>query len=73
MKSQLEIRIAPSADGKHVMVRMPFANGAAEILLSVGAKWRRSLRAWAIPADRVGDLECRIGDLRALVERQWRP
>ena len=70
--SHVDIRIGPSADGKHVMVYLPIADGAAEILRSVGARWRKSLRAWVIPMDRAGDMECRMADIRAIAERQRR-
>jgi hypothetical protein len=68
MTGHVDIRVATSADGKHVMLTMPYATGAAEILRSVGARWRKSQRAWAIPLARQGDVECRLNDLRALAD-----
>ncbi len=67
-----DIQLRPSADGSVILVHMPFAIGAAEILRSVGARWRKSAGAWSVPADRKGDVECRLPDLRALLDKPRR-
>jgi hypothetical protein len=66
------IEISASVDGKITLIRMPYSVGAAEIMRSCGARWRKSLRAWAVPVARAGDAECRLPALRALMEHGGR-